>query len=88
MVSDCGTTISGGNVGAFSFHVTVVVGASGAPMLCRLRERWSKLSFPLDAMRKSLGDSSIIAHCGVEALLRVETLKMAPSSPLLGERLG
>jgi hypothetical protein len=68
---------------AFSFHVVVVVGASGAPVLHHLEERWPKLPSPLNAMRNSLGESSIVAHCGVDAPLRGEPTKMVPSLPLL-----
>jgi hypothetical protein len=59
LVSDHGTVIHGGNVivvGVFSFHVAVVVGISGAPVLRPLGERWSNLPSPLDGMRNSLGE--------------------------------
>jgi hypothetical protein len=74
-----GTTVRGGNLvmaGAFSFHVVVVVGANEAPMLCCLGEGWLKLPSPVDAVRNSLVESSIVAP-----------MKMAPSLPLLGDRL-
>jgi hypothetical protein len=69
--------------GAFSFHVAVVVEANGAPVLRRLGEGWQKLPPPLDAMRNSSAESSIVAHCGVDAPLRGEPTKMVPSLPLL-----
>jgi hypothetical protein len=46
-----------------------------------------KLSSPLDTMRNSLAESSIMAHRGVDAPLRIEPMKAVPASPLLGERL-
>jgi hypothetical protein len=73
--------------GVLLFHVVVVVGANEAPVLCRLGEGWSKLLSPLDAGRNSSVESSTKAPCGVDALLRVEPTKMAPSLPLLGDRL-
>jgi hypothetical protein len=72
---------------AFSFLVVVVMGASGAPVLRHLGERWLKLPSLLDAVRNSLGESSIMDRYGVEAPLRVEPMKMASLLPLLGERL-
>jgi hypothetical protein len=53
----------------------------------RLGEGWPKLPSPLDVVRNSSVESSIVAHCGVDAPLRVEPMKMAPSLPLLGDRL-
>jgi hypothetical protein len=72
LVSGCGTAVRGGNVlmaRAFSFHVTVVVGVSGAHVLHCLGERWLKFPSPLDAMRNSSGESSVMACYGVEAPL-------------------
>jgi hypothetical protein len=73
--------------GVFSFRVVVVVGVNEAPVLYHLGEVWPMLPFPLDAMRNSLVESSIVAHCGVHAPLRVEPTKAQPPLPLLGERL-
>jgi hypothetical protein len=53
----------------------------------RLGEGWPKLPFPLDVVRNSSVESSIVAHYGVDTPLRVEPMKMAPSLPLLGDRL-
>jgi hypothetical protein len=52
-----------------------------------LGEGWSKLPSLPDAMRNSSVESLIMACRGVDAPLRVEPTKVAPSSPLLGERL-
>jgi hypothetical protein len=85
-----GTAVRGVNLvvaGAFSFHVAVVVAANWAPMLHHLGEGWPKLPSPLDVVRNSLVESSIVARCGVDAPQRVEPTKMAPSLPLLGDRL-
>jgi hypothetical protein len=90
LVSSCGSAIHGGNlvvVGAFSFHDAVVVGVNRAPVLRCLGEGWLKLPSPLDAVRNSLVESSIVARYGVDASLRVEPMKMALSLPLLGDRL-
>jgi hypothetical protein len=65
----------------------VEVGASEAPMLRHLGERWSTPPSPLDAVRYSSAKSSIVACCGVDATLQVEPMKMASSLLLLGERL-
>jgi hypothetical protein len=65
-------------------------GCSGgklAPMLRHLGEGWSKIPSPLDVVRNSSVESSIVASCGVDAPQRVEPTKMAPSLPLLGDRL-
>jgi hypothetical protein len=54
------------------------------------RERcvWGgELPSPLHAVRNSSVESSIMAHHGVDVLLHVEPMKVAPASPLLGERL-
>jgi hypothetical protein len=90
LVSSCGSAIHGGNlvmVGAFSFHVAVVVGANRAPVLRYLGKGWLKLPSPLDAVRNSLVESSIVACYGVDASLRVEPMKVVLSLPLLGDRL-
>jgi hypothetical protein len=52
---------------AFSFHVVVVAGVSEAHVLRLLGEGWLKLPSPLDAMRNSSVESSIVACCGVDA---------------------
>jgi hypothetical protein len=49
---------------AFSFHVTVAVGANGAPVLCHLGEGWQKLPSPPDAVWNSTVESSIVALWG------------------------
>jgi hypothetical protein len=72
LVSGCGTAIHRGNLivaGASSFHVAVVVGANEAPMMCYLGEGWLKLLSPLDIVRNSSMESSIVAHCGADAPL-------------------
>jgi hypothetical protein len=72
MVFSHGSTIHGGILvvtGAFSFHVAAVVGANGAPVLCRVGEGWLQLPSPLDTVRNSLVESSIMAHHGVDAPL-------------------
>jgi hypothetical protein len=67
MVSGRGTAIHGGNInvacvaGAFSLHGVVVAGASEAPVLRLLGEGWSKLPSPINTMRNSLVESSIMA---------------------------
>jgi hypothetical protein len=38
-------------------------------MLCHLGEGWPKLPSLLDAVRNSSVETSIVAHCGVGALL-------------------
>jgi hypothetical protein len=93
LVSGRSSTIREGNivvgrvVGAFSFHGVVVAGVTVVPMLHLLGEGTPKLVSLLDAVRNSSVESSIVAHHGVDAPLRVEPTKAAPSSPLLGERL-
>jgi hypothetical protein len=42
---------------------------------------------PLDAMRNSSVESSIMAYHGDSVPLRVEPMKVVPELPLLGERL-
>jgi hypothetical protein len=89
LVLGCGTTIRSGNLvmdGA-SFHVMVEVGASEAPVLPRLGERWLTPPSSLDVMMYSSAESLIVARYGVDAPLRVEPTEMAPSLLLLGERL-
>jgi hypothetical protein len=73
--------------GAFSIHGVVVAGASEALMLCLLGEGRLMVPSPHDAMRKSLVETSIMAHHRVDAPPQVDPVKGAPSSPLLGERL-
>jgi hypothetical protein len=46
-----------------------------------------ELPSQLHAVRNSSVESSIMAHHGVDVLLHVEPMKVAPASPLLGERL-
>jgi hypothetical protein len=50
-------------------------------------EGWRKLPSPLDIIRHSLVESSIVARCGVDALRWVEPTKAVPLSLHLGERL-
>jgi hypothetical protein len=90
LVSGRDTTVHRGNLivaGAFSYRVVVVAGANEALVLHHLGEGWSMLPCPLDTVRNSSVESSIMAHYGVDAPLRVEPTKVVPSSPLLGERL-
>jgi hypothetical protein len=85
-----GTAVHGGNhvtAGAFSFHVAIAVEANGPPVLHRLGEGWPKLPSPLDVVRNSSVESSIVVSCGVDAPLRVEPTKTVPSLPLPGDRL-
>jgi hypothetical protein len=72
---------------AFSIHGVVVVGVSEAPTPRLLGEGRTKLLSPLDTVKNSIAVSSIMACRGVDALLRVEPMKMVPLSPILGERL-
>jgi hypothetical protein len=55
-------------VGALNFHV-VVVGANMSPVLHFLGEGWPKLHSPLNSVRNSSVQSSIVARCGVDAQL-------------------
>jgi hypothetical protein len=57
------------------------------PRAVLLGEGRSKLPSPLDSMRNPLEESSIMAHPRADAPLRVETMKLVPTPPLLGERL-
>jgi hypothetical protein len=68
-------------------HGVVAAGAGGAPVPCLLGEGSLKPPSPLDAVRNSSMESSIMAHRRDEALLRVEPMKTVHESPLLGERL-
>jgi hypothetical protein len=72
---------------AFSIHGVVVMGAGEAPVPCLLGEGSLKPLSPLDAMRNSSVESSIMARHGDEAPLRVDPMKVLHESPLLGERL-
>jgi hypothetical protein len=63
------------------------MGPGEAPVLCLLGEGRLKLLSPLGAMRRSSMKSSIMAHHGVDAPLRVEPMKAAHALPLLRERL-
>jgi hypothetical protein len=74
-------------VGAFSIPGAVVAGLNEGPVLHLLREERSKLHSPLDTVRYSLSEFSIMAYLGVDAPLRVEPMMVVPLSPLLGERL-
>jgi hypothetical protein len=90
LVSGHGAAIHGRNIvvaEAFSYHVVVVAGASEDSALCLLGEGRLKLPSPLDVVRNSSVESSIMARCGVDAPQQVEPTKAAPSSPLSGERL-
>jgi hypothetical protein len=73
--------------GAFSVQGVVVMGAGGAPVPCLLGEGRTKPPSLLDAMRNFSEKSSIMARCGDGVPLRVELVKVASESPLLGERL-
>jgi hypothetical protein len=77
LVSDRNTAIQRGNfimAGAFSFHVVVEAGASEAPELCLEEEKLPKLPSPLDIVRNSTVESSIMARCGVDAPQQVEPM--------------
>jgi hypothetical protein len=67
--------------------VSVVIGASKAPVLRLLGEGWPKLPSSLYVMRNISVESSIMVCCEVDAPRQVEPTKVVPSSPLLGERL-
>jgi hypothetical protein len=67
--------------GAFSFHVAIVVGANEAPVLCRLGEGWSKLPSPVNVVRSSSMESSIVAHCGVDARYELSLQKWCLRCP-------
>jgi hypothetical protein len=51
-------------------HGVVVTGAGGAPVPCLLGDERQKLPFPLDTMRNSSVEPSIMALQGVDAPLR------------------
>jgi hypothetical protein len=69
-VSSHGAAIRGGTVikawiaGAFSVHGVVVAGVGGAPVLCLPEEGRPKHPSPLDVVRNSSAESSIMAHRG------------------------
>jgi hypothetical protein len=63
-------------------HGVVVKGASEAPVPCLLGEGRLKLPSPLDAVRNSSVESSIMPRHGVDAPLQVEPMKVTPVSPL------
>jgi hypothetical protein len=77
-----GTVVRGGNLvmadgaGAFYIQGMVVDGANEATVLCLMGEGRPKLPCPIDTMRNSLVESSIMAHCGVDAPLLVEPMKL------------
>jgi hypothetical protein len=73
--------------GAFSIHGVVAMGAGGAHVPRLLGEGRPKLPSPLDDVRNSSAESSIMAHCRDGIPLLVEPMKAVPESPLLGERL-
>jgi hypothetical protein len=75
----CGETVIMACVaGAFSIHSVVVAGANEGLVLHLLVEGKPKLPTPLDALRNSSVESSIMARHGVDALLRVEPMKAVP----------
>jgi hypothetical protein len=63
------------------------MGAGKAPVLCLLGEGRPKPPSPLDAVRNSSVESSIMAQCGDGVPLQFEPMKVVPESPLLGERV-
>jgi hypothetical protein len=90
LVSGHSITIHVGNIDmarVFSFRVVVVAGVIETHVLHHLGERWPKLPSPLDAMRNSSVESSIMARYGIDAPVQVQPTMAVPSSPLLGERL-
>jgi hypothetical protein len=66
---------------ALSILGVVVAGASEVPIPRLLGEGSLELPSPLDAMKNSSTESSIMAHRGVGAPLHVEPMKAAPASP-------
>jgi hypothetical protein len=64
--------------GAFSIHSVVVARANDGLVSHLLAEGKPKLPAPLDALRNSSVESSTLAYHGVDALLRVEPMKVAP----------
>jgi hypothetical protein len=67
--------------------LTDVTGGKKGPVSHLLGEGKPKLPSPLYAVRNPSVESSIIAHRGVGAPLRVQLMKVALALPLLGERL-
>jgi hypothetical protein len=65
----------------------VVTGAGGAPVSCLLGEGRLEPSSPLDAVWNFSVESSIMVRRGDGDPLRVEPMKAALESFLLGERL-
>jgi hypothetical protein len=74
-------------VGAFSIYGAVVMGVGGAPVLHLLGEMRPKPHTPLDAMRNSSVESSLMARNEDGVSLWVQPMKAVPESPLLRERL-
>jgi hypothetical protein len=72
--------------GAFSFHVVVVVEANGPPC-CAIWGRVAAASFYTRRSEELLGGVLDCVRYRVDALLRVEPMKIVPSLPLLGDRL-
>jgi hypothetical protein len=68
----------------FFSHGVVATGVSRAPVPRLLGEGRPRPPSPLDAVRNSSVESSIMAHCGIDASLRVEPMKAVHVSPLLG----
>jgi hypothetical protein len=64
--------------GAFSIHGVVVAGASEAPALRLLGEGRLKLPSPLDAVRTSSMETSMMARHGVDAPQWVQPMRTAP----------
>jgi hypothetical protein len=69
---------------AFSIHGVVVAGVSEAPALHLLGEGRLKLPSPLDAVRTSSTETSMMVCHGVDAPQWVQPMKMGP---LQGDRL-
>jgi hypothetical protein len=87
-------TVHGGTVvvacvaRAFSIHSVAAARASWAATLRLLGEGRPNLPSPLDVMRNSSVELLVMAHHGVDALLRVEPMKVAPSCPSWGRGAG
>jgi hypothetical protein len=73
--------------GAFSIHGVVVAGASEALMLCLLGEGRLMVPSPHDAMRKSLVETSIMAHHRVDAPPQVDPVKGAQAAEVVSDEL-
>jgi hypothetical protein len=73
--------------GAFPTHGVIVMRAGRAPVLCLLGEGRLEPLSPLEAMWNTLVESSIMTRSRDGGLLRVEPMKVAPESFLLGERI-